>query len=467
MMEVSGTQMIIGLVIGVALLILLVLKTKIHAFLALIIAASVTGIIGGMNPNDVISTITSGFGSTLGSIGIIIGFGVMMGRLLEVSGAAEKLAYTLIKTLGKKKEEWAMAAAGYIVSIPIFVDSAFVILNPLVKALSTKTGKSVVTLGVALGVGLAATHHAVPPTPGPLGVAGIFGADIGMMIIAGLLFSIPIVIVGVMYAKWIGNKIYQLPSEDGEGFVRPDKKKVYDEFVQASNEREKELPSLLKSIMPILIPIILIFINTTFSALSDAGILTISETALSYIKFFGNPVIAVGIGLIVAIYTLTKNVRRSETLERMEDGIKTAGIILLVTGAGGALGEVLRVSGTGDYIAEQIAQWSIPAILVPFLIATIVRLIQGSGTVAMVTAASISAPIVATLDVNLVLAAQAAALGAMIFSYFNDSLFWVVNRMLGIKNVKEQMLVWSVPTTIAWGVSLVMLVAADYIVRMF
>lgn len=466
-MEVSGAQMIIGLIIGISLLILLVLKTKIHAFIALIIAASVTGIIGGMNPSDVVSEITSGFGSTLGSIGIVIGFGVMMGRILEVSGAAERLAYTLIKTLGRKKEEWAMAAAGYIVSIPIFVDSAFVILNPLVKALSRKTGKSVVTLGVALGIGLAATHHAVPPTPGPLGVAGIFGADIGMMILVGLLFSIPIIIAGVWYARWIGKKIYQLPEEEGDGFVRPDDKQAYQEFLVSSAEREKELPSFMKSMMPILVPIILIFFNTTLDALNEIGAVTINDTLLSYVTFIGNPIIAVGIGLIVAIYTLTNNIRKSETLERMEEGITTAGIILLVTGAGGALGNVLRASGTGDYIAERVAEWPIPAILIPFLIATFVRLIQGSGTVAMITAASISAPIVANLDVNLVLAAQAAALGAMVFSYFNDSLYWVVNRMLGIKNVKEQILVWSIPTTIGWGVSLVMLLVADFVVRLF
>src|SRR5699024_969169 len=236
---------------------------------------------------------------------------------------------------------------------------------------------------------------------------------------------VPIVIVGVLYAKWVGRKIYQLPAEDGEGFVRPDTKQVYNEFVEASDKREKELPSLTKSMMPILLPIILIFANTTFVMLNDSCILTINETILSYITFYGDPVIAVGIGLLVAIYTLSKNVSRSDTLERMEEGVKTAGIILLVTGAGGAFGEVLRESGTGDFIAVQIASWSIPAILVPFLIATFVRLIQGSGTVAMITAASISAPIVATLDVNVVLAAQAATLGAMIFSYFNDSLFWV------------------------------------------
>ncbi|HAM80822.1 GntP family permease [Ornithinibacillus bavariensis] len=466
-MEVSGTQMIIGLVLGIALLIFFVLKTKIHAFLALLIAASVTGIVGGMKPTDVVTSITGGFGSTLASIGIIIGLGVMMGRILEVSGAAEKLAYTLVKKLGKKKEEWALAVAGYIVAIPIFVDSAFVILQPLVKALSRKTGKSVVGLGVALAIGLAATHHAVPPTPGPLGVAGIFGADIGLMIIAGLLFSIPIVIVGILYAKWIGKRINQVPEENGDGFVRLEEGQVYQEFLDAVDEREKALPSFMRAIMPILFPIILIFLNTTLGALNSSGILSINDTTLSYVQFFGNPVIAVAIGLIVAIYTLANHLRQSEALERMEEGITSAGIILLVTGAGGALGNVLRESGTGDFIAEQIASWSIPAILIPFFIATFVRLVQGSGTVAMITAASISAPIIATLDVNLVLASQAAALGAMIFSYFNDSLFWVVNRMLGIKNVKEQIMVWSVPTTIAWGVSLVTLVIADFVVRMF
>lgn len=162
MNSVSGTQMVIGLVIAVIILIFLVLKTKIHAFLALIIAASIAGIVGGMAPVDVANKISAGFGNTLASVGIIVGLGVMMGRILEVSGAAETLAYSLIKSVGRKKEEWAMAIAGFIISIPIFVDSAFVILNPLVKSLSKKTGKSVVAIGVALASGLVITHSLVP-----------------------------------------------------------------------------------------------------------------------------------------------------------------------------------------------------------------------------------------------------------------------------------------------------------------
>jgi gluconate:H+ symporter, GntP family len=237
-MEVSGFQMMLGLALGVIVLIFLVLKTKIHAFLGLIIAASITGLVGGMAAPDVVNAITAGFGTTLGSIGIVIGFGVMMGRILEVSGAAEKMAYSIVKWLGKRKEEWAMAITGYIVSIPIFVDSAFVILTPLVKALSKKTGKSVLTLGVALGVGLVATHHAVPPTPGPLGVAGIFGVDVGLMAIWGLIFAIPIMIIGVIYAKWLGKKIYQIPDESGLGYVRQANQSL---FKNSLNRKRKKI----------------------------------------------------------------------------------------------------------------------------------------------------------------------------------------------------------------------------------
>lgn len=451
----SGSQMVLGLVIGVFLLIILVLKTKIHAFLALIIAASVTGLIGGMPPTNVAKSITAGFGNTLGSIGIVIGFGVMMGRILEVSGAAEKMAYTFIKYLGKKKEEWALALTGYVVSIPIFVDSGFVILTPLVKALSSKTKKSAIGLGVSLAVGLVATHHLVPPTPGPLGTAGIFKADIGQMILWGMIFAIPVMVVGVIYAKWVGKKIYQLPDETNMGWERPEVNvaDIYDNWINEADN--KNLPSAAMSFAPIIVPVILILLNTVLSAMKATGF--IAQTFI----FLGNPVIATGIGLIVAIYGLAGKDPKKDVLARMEEGVTSAGIILLVTGAGGALGQVLRDSGAGDFIAQTISQTALPPILLPFAVATIIRLVQGSGTVAMITAASITAPILANMNVNPVFAAQSASMGAMIFSYFNDSLFWVVNRMLGITEVKEQMMVWSVPTTIAWATSLVSLLVAN------
>lgn len=291
-MLTSEFQPILGLIIGVVLLISLVLKTKVHAFLALIISASVAGIVGGMAPLEVSGTISDGFGSTLGSIGIVIGFGVMMGAILEASGAAETLAYSLIKLVGKKKEEWAMAIAGFIISIPIFVDSAFVILTPLVKSLSRKTGKSVIGIGVALASGLVITHSMVPPTPGPLGVAGIFGVDIGQMILLGILLGTPMMIVGVLYSKYIGKKIYQIPTEEGAEaeYLRPEVQKTYPEVLEDIDERQKELPGIGVSITPIFVPIILIFLNTTWNALGYSG------GIYDYISFFGEPIIGVGIG---------------------------------------------------------------------------------------------------------------------------------------------------------------------------
>lgn len=455
-----GPTAIIGLVVAIAVLILLVLRTKVHALIALIIAASIAGLSAGMSPDDAIRSITSGFGSTLSTIGLVVGFGVMMGAILEASGAAERLALTLIKWLGRRKEEWALAVAGYIISIPIFVDSAFVILNPLVKALARSSQRSVLTLGIALAGGMVLTHHAVPPTPGPLGAAGIYGVNVGDMIWSGLVLTLPALVTVTLYAKAMGPRIEAMIATDtGDALSAQD---AFAEFTELADERSKHLPSFGLSMLPIIAPIVLIFLNTGVGALNTVNDALVPDWVVASASFIGNPVIAVGVGLLIAIFGLSRGTSRHDTLAIMEKGIDSAGIILLVTGAGGALGAVLRDSGVGQYIGEWVAGLPLPSILIPFLIATMVRLVQGSGTVAIITSASLSAPILAQIpDVNMILAAQAACLGAMIFSYFNDSLFWVVNRMLGVKEVKHQMLTWSVPTTIAWATSLVAILILD------
>lgn len=457
---VAGSQMLIGLLIGITILVFLIIKTKVHTFLALIIAAVVTGIVGGMPSTKVLEAISQGFGGTLGSIGIIIGFGVMMGRIFEVTGAAEKMAKTFIKVLGKNHEELALAITGFIVAIPIFCDSGFIILAPIVKAISRKTKKSVVGLGVALGLGLVITHSLIPPTPGPVGVAGIFGVSVGSFMLWGIVFAIPMTLAGLAYAKYIGKKVYQIPGEDEDTWLRPS----YQEAVYESEKEkdDKNLPSVLMAFGPIIIPIFLILINTILSALIKQEILEASAVTNTFI-FLGTPVIAVAIALVVAIYGLAGKMDKQYVIDEMEKGIRSAGIIILVTGGGGALGMVLRNSGTGDYIANLIVDSPMPAILLPFIIASIVRLIQGSGTVAMITAASITAPIILALDVNPLFAAIGACIGSLLFSYFNDSFFWVVNRSLGVKEGKEQLRVWSVTTTIAWAVGLVELVIVSAI----
>lgn len=445
-MEVSGSQMIIALIIGLAVLIFLILKTKVHAFLALIIGAVTIGLIGGMGTTNTVDAISAGFGGTLGNIGIIIGFGVMMGQIFEVTGAAERMARTFLKLFGKGHEELALSLTGFIVSIPIFCDSGFVILSPLAKAISKQTKKSIVGLGVPLAAGLVITHSLVPPTPGPLGVAGTFGVDVGRFILMGICIAIPMAAATMLYGKWLGKKIYQLPAEDGEGWVRPPyQKPIYD---LTGDVQGKKLPSAFASFAPLLVPILLILANTVSKA---AGY---TEGFFAVLIFLGTPIIAVGIGLLLAIYTLALHMPKNVVMAEMEKGIKSAGIIILVTGGGGALGKVLQVSGVGDYIAQGIAATAIPVILLPFLIATLVRFAQGSGTVAMITAAGITAPIVAAAGGNMLLGAFAACVGSLFFSYFNDSFYWVTNRLMGIENTKEQVRVWSVTTTIAWGVGL-------------
>ncbi|WP_075719671.1 GntP family permease [Roseburia sp. 499] len=443
---ISGTQMLIGLFIGLIVLILLILKTKIHVFIALIIASCIIGLIGGMPANDVVTAITDGFGGTLGSIGIIIGFGVMLGQVFEISGAAERMARTFLKLFGKGKEEAAMSLTGFLVSIPIFCDSGFVILSPLAKAISKKTKKSMVSLGIALAAGLVITHSLIPPTPGPLGVAGTFGVDVGQFLLLGIVVALPMAIATMLYGKWLGKRIYQLPSEDGQSWERPPyQEPVYDSL----NDTDKKLPSTFASFAPLLLPILLILSNTILSALGK------TDGLFQILIFLGKPIVAVGLGLILAIYVLTGNMKRAEVIKQLEDSIKSAGIIILVTGGGGALGQVIKTAGVGNYIAEGIAATSIPVILLPFIIATLVRFVQGSGTVAMITAAGITAPIVSAAGGNMLLGAFAACIGSLFFSYFNDSFYWVVNRLSGITETKEQIRVWSVTTTIAWAVGLV------------
>ncbi|WP_158045349.1 GntP family permease [Skermanella pratensis] len=458
-----GPTAIFGLAFAIFILIVLVLRTKIHPVLALVVAASISGLSAGMAPEGVVKSITTGFGATLSTIGLVIGFGVMMGRILEISGAAERMALSFVRTLGEKREEWAMTATGYIVSIPIFCDSAFVILSPLVRALSQKTGKSLLTLGISLAGGLMLTHHAVPPTPGPLGVAGIYGIDIGLMIFWGVVLTLPSTFVLIWYARFMGPRIEAMIQRDtGE-----DLSAAYRQFKDAEQARSAELPPLWLSVLPIVVPIVLIFVNTLVAGIVKASgdAVLAASLPVQIAAFIGNPVIAVGLGVVVAVYGLAARRPRDEVIMEMEKGVESAGIILLVTGAGGALGAVLRDSGTGQYMGELVATLPLPAVLIPFVISSLVRLIQGSGTVAMITGASISAPILMQIpDVNMVFAAQAAAIGSMAFGYFNDSYFWVINRMLGVKNAKHQMLVWSVPTTLCWATAMVTLLVANALV---
>ena len=456
----SGERMLIGLAIGIAVLIFLVLKTKIQAFLALIISTVVVGVIGGMPLTNItievdgvektfgiVNSITSGFGGTLGSIGIIIGFGVMMGQIFEVTGAAKRMAHTFLKLFGKKREEEALALTGFLVSIPIFCDSGFVVLAPIAKAISKATKKSVIGLGTALAAGLVITHSLVPPTPGPLGVCGIFGVDVGKFSLLTLVLALPMAIACIAYSRlYLSKKYYRIPNEEGEIVEMPYQEPNYE---AAFSMDMTGVPGALESFMPLIIPIILILINTVATAMGK------TEGFMNVLVFLGQPIVAVGLGLIVAILTLGRSLDRHEALTEMEKGMASAGIIMLVTGGGGALGQIIKDSGLGTFMAEGLAKTAIPIIILPLLIATAMRFIQGSGTVAMTTAASITAPIIAASGVSPILGAVACCVGSLFFGYFNDSYFWVVNRTLGVSEAKDQLRIWSVTSTVAWAVGVV------------
>lgn len=431
---VSTSQMLIGLFVGIALLLVLAMKTRIHVFVALILSALTTGLIGGLPFADVIGSITKGFGSTLGSTGIIIGLGVMMGAILEKSGAAQQMAFSIIKLIGKAKEEWALAVTGYVVAIPVFSDSGLIILTPLAKSLSRITGKSVIGLGLALATGLQLAHVFIPPTPGPLAVAGILDVDMGMMILWGLVMTVPTLVVSTFYAQWLGKKIYMIPNEDGTDFERKDFKEEYIKSIENVEQvmKEKNLPGAFLSFAPIFIPLFLILCNTVI------GFLKIEGSIADFLKMIGHPVIALIIGLLIALYGLGYRYSKKELNHAIEEGVKSTGMILFITGAGGALGYVVRDAGIGNALGEAVLNVGIPGILIPFVIAALMRISLGSATVALITAATLTAPLVPQLGLNPALVAMSTCAGSVSFSYFNDSGFWVFNGLYGLKEVKDQ-----------------------------
>ena len=484
-------QLLLALVLGIATIVVIVLRTRLDAFVGLLAAALVTGFVAGVPALDTITSITEGFGTTLASIGIVIGLGVGIGKILEVSGAADSLARAFVKLMGKGREHWAMAGTGYVVSIPVFCDSGYVIMNPLARSIARRIKGRYVTLALALGCGMTLTHHLVPPTPGPLGVAGILGADLGALVLAGLVFSLLLVPVVILYAAWMGPKLESEVNEEtrlavyhgaevgaggsagGTSTALADDQD-YEEHNPAfmlGEPPEGEKPhhvGLGLASLPLLLPLLLIVTNTVATAIDRAnqGVLNPEDeytpsAVAAVLGFIGHPVVALLVGITLAVYVLLPRwTPRKKVHHWLSEAAASAGLIILITGAGGAFGQVLRDSGVGDELAEAISAMSLPGVLVPFLVATLVRLAQGSGTVAMITAASVSAPLVVGLGLSPLLAALACCAGSMVFSYFNDSYFWVVTRFTGLDGTAA-IRGWSGITTAVWLASLPMLLVAS------
>ncbi|OXS64293.1 MULTISPECIES: GntP family permease [Rossellomorea] len=429
----SDQMLILVALAGIFLLLFLVIKTKLHAFVALLLVSLIVGIAAGMPLQEVVASIQSGMGGTLGFVAVVVGLGAMFGRMLEVSGGAERLAQTLINKFGEDKAQWSLGITGFLVAIPVFFDVGFIILVPIVYGLARKTGKSLLYYGIPLLAGLAVTHSFIPPTPGPIAVADLIGADLGWVILFGAIAGVPsMIIAGPLFAKWISKRIHA---------VVPD-------YMQAEEiEYDKELPSFALIASLISIPLVLILLNTLSGVILDEG-----NMIRSILTFLGHPFVALTIATLLTFVLLgtKRGYSRQEVQDIATKALEPAGIIILVTGAGGVFKQVLIDSGVGEVLGNMMAGSSLPPIALAFLIAMVVRVAQGSATVSMVTAAGLMSPLIETLGMQgpvLGLMVIAIASGATVFSHVNDSGFWLVNRYFGL-DVKDTLKSWTVMETL-------------------
>ena len=406
-------------VIGMAVLLFLCIKVKANAFVSLLATALVMGLMAGMSGADTVSAIIDGFSGTVKSIGIVIIFGIMLGNYLDAAKGTNRMALDAVKLVGQKRAGLAMAITGYLVSIPVFSDAAFVILTPLVKAIHKKTKIPLAILAVSLSAGLLSTHVFVPPTPGPLAAAGLLGIDIGRAIMYGAFAAVFMTVAG-----WIFAELFFKNKPDSYYTFRDSEEQEKEEAV--SIDDDTDLPGTLASLLPLVVPIVLILLNTT------CGMLLPEDSAvMKIISFVGDSNIALAIGAILAIVTLGKRLGGKVILDVMDKTLKDAGPIVFITSAGGALGQVLKVSGAGDSLAQGVIHTGLPFILIPCVISGLLKVVQGSGTVAVTTAATLCAPIAASLGLDPILIFLASGAGARLCCQVNDSYFWVYTNCMG------------------------------------
>lgn len=415
-------MLIVLLILAIAFIVVSTTKFKLHPFLALIIAAIGYGLCSGIPLDKIIASVNNGFGSTVSSIGIVIVIGCIIGTFLEESGGAYVMARSVLGLVGEKRVPLAMLILGYFISIPVYADSGFVILTPLNRALSKKAGITLASTACALGLGLTINHCLVPPTPGPIAAAGVMGADLGLVILTGIAASIlPLIVTWIFVTKWASRT-----------YIDPDPNETDADIV----EKVKNAPSATRSFLPVVIPLLLIVLKSVSSFPSAPfG----DGTVAKLIGFIGEPVMALLIGMVLA-FTLPKKFDKEmlSSTGWVGKSLTSAAIIIMITAAGGSFGMILRDSGIADVLGDTLSKYNL-GIWLPFLIAFALKTAQGSSTVAIITTASIVAPLMGVMgfDAPLEKAILVTALcsGAMMVSHVNDSFFWVVTQMSGM-NIK-------------------------------
>ncbi len=457
---------------AVALLLLLVIRFKLHAFIALVLVSFLTALATGIPLADVPAALLGGFGTTLASVALLVGFGVMIGRLLEVTGGAQVLADTLISRFGEKRAPLALGVASLVFGFPIFFDAGLVVFLPIILTVARRFGGSLLFYALPAAGAFAAMHAFVPPHPGPVAASELVGADVGLTLFVGLLVAIPSWYIGVyLFSRWAGRRFYiPTPLEMGRSDTRlsdpsdapgggdDDRSGGYgapggSSVLTATRAgTETALPSFGTVLAILLLPLVLIGLNTAITTLGTAGALDAEALPAQVLVLLGQTPVALLITLLVSIVVLGRRQGRSwgDVEGLLNDSLGPICSIILITGAGGMFGGVLRTSGIGAALSDSLADLGLPLIVAAFVIATALRVAQGSATVALTTAAGLIAPAVEATEgvgeLHRVLVVMAIAAGATVLSHVNDSGFWLVSRFFGMDE-KTTLKTWTVMET--------------------
>ena len=432
MLPLDPTRLIIAAVAGLILLLVLIIRFRWQAMIAILVGAITIGLAAGMPFEQIVASVNDGMGNTLKGIALLVGLGSMFGAILEISGGAQTLAVTMVNRFGDRKAAWALGITGLVIAMPVFFDAGLIILIPLAFSLAKRTSRSSLYYAIPLLAGLAVGHAFIPPTPGPVLVATMLGVDLGWVIIVGLVCGFfAMIVAGPVWGAYCGKK-YFIP--------------VPEHVASQPDIDTSKLPSFATVVLIILIPLVLIILK------SVAGVVDAMAPMREVINFLGEPFVALTIATLVAMFLLGyRNGYSSKELERvMTKSLEPVGLILLVTACGGVLRYILQYSGLGEIIGGAVASASLPMVVVAFVVAALVRISVGSATVAMTMAAGIIAamPEIASLSpLHLACITASIAGGATVCSHFNDSGFWLVKTLVGMDE-KTTLRTWTVMETL-------------------
>ena len=431
----NPTRLVAASLIGLVILLVLIIKFKIQAMVAILIGAIAIGLIAGMPFGDIINAVNDGIGNTLKGIALLVGLGSMFGAILETSGGAQSIAVTMVKKFGDEKAAWALGITGLVIAMPVFFDAGLIILIPLAFSLAKRTKKSSLFYAIPLLAGLAVGHAFIPPTPGPVLVATMLNVELGWVILVGILCgTVAMIVAGPVFGAFCGKK-YNIA--------------IPEHVASQADFDESKLPSFGTIVGIIMIPLVLIILD------SLAGVIPAMAPLSGVLGFLGEPFVALLIATVVAMYLLgTRHGYSNEELEKvMTKSLEPTGLILLVTASGGVLRYMLQYSGLGEVIGNAVASAALPMVVVAFIVAALVRISVGSATVAMTMAAGIVAAMPGIAELSpLYLACVTAAVagGATVCSHFNDSGFWLVKSLIGMDE-KTTLKTWTIMETLVGG----------------